>query len=307
MRFAQKKMTAGHENMKIAIVGYGRLGKVMARAFHAAGFAISVVFDKNVPDDPWLKSCGIPALNRLDERLKSARFILLSVPDGAIVQVAEHISRTGLCSQRAVVAHAAGSSPADILDAVRSVGALPLAWHPIQTFTGDENPGHLHGVTFGIDGDEEALQVGIDITERLGAGTVMIPPEKRTVYHLGCVFASNFIAALAGISSDLLRESGIDDALTHKALEPLMKSSLNNIAQKGLPGAITGPISREDHHTVGMHLEALANDPERREIYMLLSRELLKLTGKNSVGGISVDQPGSSPASLRSGGFSSIR
>jgi predicted short-subunit dehydrogenase-like oxidoreductase (DUF2520 family) len=49
------------------------------------------------------------------------------------------------------------------------------------------------------------------------------------------------------------------------------------IAERDLPGALTGPIARGDVASVERHLEVLRTDPERASLYRALGRELLKL------------------------------
>jgi len=60
-----------------------------------------------------------------------------------------------------------------------------------------------------------------------------------------------------------------------QALGPLIRATAHNIARKGLPDAITGPLKRGDVGTIAAHLNRLAANPDADAVYRLLSRILL--------------------------------
>jgi len=185
------------------------------------------------------------------------------------------------------VAHTAGSQGAGILSPLEAFGALPLAWHPLQSFTGSETADCLRGVVIGMDGSEEAMAVGRQLAEAAGGEGLVVPEEMRTLYHLSGVFASNLLAGLIGAAADFLKEIGLSDPKALRALEPIICTTVENIMEQGLPAAITGPAARDDHDTVKRHLEALRLRPDERDIYQSLTRRLLKYLAKEQVGGIS--------------------
>ena len=94
--------------------------------------------------------------------------------------------------------------------------------------------------------------------------------------HAAAVMASNFLPPLLDAASRLLERAGVpyEDALP--ALLPLVRGTLENIAERGVEGAVTGPVPRGDVETVGLHLRAL-EDTDRR-LYAILGVELLRLT-----------------------------
>jgi predicted short-subunit dehydrogenase-like oxidoreductase (DUF2520 family) len=66
---------------------------------------------------------------------------------------------------------------------------------------------------------------------------------------------------------------GRDEALA--ALLPLVRGTVENIADNGVEGAVTGPVFRGDLETVDLHLRAL--DAADRRLYAVLALELLRL------------------------------
>jgi predicted short-subunit dehydrogenase-like oxidoreductase (DUF2520 family) len=57
-----------------------------------------------------------------------------------------------------------------------------------------------------------------------------------------------------------------------------MTSVVQNLAQVGLPGALTGPVERGDVSSVERHLGALKQRaPEMVDLYKLMGREVLRI------------------------------
>lgn len=89
---------------------------------------------------------------------------------------------------------------------------------------------------------------------------------------------SNYVVALADLGRSLLVEAGVPEDQALPALIPLMTSVVQNLAQVGLPGALTGPVERGDVGTVERHLAALkARAPQVVDLYRLAGREVLRL------------------------------
>lgn len=263
------------ESIKPGIIGYGRTGRVFARAFTEKDVSIKCIFSRRLPDDPWLAENRIPCCNRISQFPDDVNFLLLCVPDRELPQLAEILSGVRALSQGVTVAHMAGAYSAEVLAPVRQWGAEVLSWHPVQTFTGRETPECLNGVTFGIDGDPRAVEIGERIARMLGGIPCRIEPTMRAQYHLGAVFACNMVTALIGIAIDLMRESGMSEKRAVQAVTPLISSTVNNINLRGLPDSITGPVIRGDVETVRNHLDSLRSVPQVREVYRLLCQQLL--------------------------------
>ena len=56
---------------------------------------------------------------------------------------------------------------------------------------------------------------------------------------------------------------------------PLLRGAVENLAERGLPGALTGPASRGDAEVVRRQARALRGDAA--EAYRLLSRRLVRI------------------------------
>ena len=136
----------------------------------------------------------------------------------------------------------------------------------------------LREVAFGIEGDEPARAVAKRIVRSLGARAVFLEAENLPLYHAGAVMASNYVVALADVAQSLLVKAGVPRRQALPALIPLLSSVVQNLAQVGLPGALTGPVERGDVSSVEQHLQALqARAPEMLELYRLVGRDVLRL------------------------------
>ena len=65
-----------------------------------------------------------------------------------------------------------------------------------------------------------------------------------------------------------------------KMLVPLMRGTLENMADQGPEKALTGPLVRGDVSTVQKHLQSLS--PDEAELYRVLGQAVLRLTGLDS-------------------------
>src|SRR4029077_8599556 len=135
----------------------------------------------------------------------------------------------------------------------------------------------------GIEGDEPARALAKRIVRALGARAVFLEAENLALYHAGAVMASNYVVALADTAQTLLIKAGVPADQALPVLIPLLSSVVQNLAQVGLPGALTGPVERGDVTSVEQHLRTLeAKAPDLLELYRLVGRDVLRLAREKS-------------------------
>ncbi len=181
---------------------------------------------------------------------------------------------------RQILLHTSGANPARTILAValphvRAVGTL----HPLVSFADARVAVEgLSEIAFGIEGDEPARALAKRIVRALGARAVILEAENLALYHAGAVMASNYVVAMADTAQSLLIKAGVPADQALPALIPLLASVVQNLAQVGLPGALTGPVERGDVTVVERHLGTLAaRAPELLELYRLVGRDVLRL------------------------------
>lgn len=171
-----------------------------------------------------------------------------------------------------IALHTSGLHPASALAPLAGHGLAVGSWHPIVALS-RPRPGALRDITIGMDGDPEALALGRDLAETLGARVIRVDPGRTAAYHAAAVFGANHLVACLNIARRLLREASREATLAD--LLPLARSAIDNLERDGVERGATGPITRGDAGTVARHLDAL--DPGARAVYRALAMELLRL------------------------------
>lgn len=235
----------------VATIGMGRLGTSLAAALSRAGY--TVLTEQSAP---------------------TAQLTFLTVPDRAIAEVAG--SRTWRPGQWVV--HCSGALGLEELAAPRSEGVLTGCFHPLQTFPSrTAEPERFRGIAIGIEATEPLRAALERIAVDLGSQPFHLAGVDRALYHAAAVVASNHLIALASAATRLWALAGLPEADGRQSLAPLITAAATNVATRDLVDALTGPIVRGDAATVARHLAALDVAPDLRELYRLLSLELLRL------------------------------
>jgi predicted short-subunit dehydrogenase-like oxidoreductase (DUF2520 family) len=158
-----------------------------------------------------------------------------------------------------MLAHASGRYGVTVLDPAVRQGALPLALHPVMTFTGrSDDVDRLNGTCFGVTAPEVLRPAAEALVIEMGGEPVFIPEEHRDLYHAALASAANHLITLVTQAADLLRTAGV--AQPARLLGPLLSASLDNALRFGDAG-LTGPVARGDATTVAAHVTALEAAP----------------------------------------------
>jgi len=205
------------------------------------------------------------------EVVAAADLVLLTVPDDVLPGLVAGLAATGAAFEGRLVAHASGRHGLAVLEPAVRAGALPLALHPVMTFTGrPDDIDKLTGISFGITAPEPLRTVAEALVLEMGGEPVFIAEEHRDLYHAALATASNYLVTLVVQATDLLREAGVADPA--RMLGPLLGAALDNALRLGDP-ALTGPVARGDADTVASHIAALrAVSPESLPAYLALAR-----------------------------------
>jgi predicted short-subunit dehydrogenase-like oxidoreductase (DUF2520 family) len=109
--------------------------------------------------------------------------------------------------------------------------------------------------------------------EQIGAKVFEVSAELKPVYHSGGVLACNYLVALIEAAVRAHEKAGIPRAASLKALEPMVRETVDAIFANGPEKALTGPISRGDVATVKRQLAAVEGwDPAMAALYRGLGR-----------------------------------
>jgi len=260
--------------MKFGIIGAGIVGTALAVRLEEAGHECIGIHTRSRNSYERFKSYLKVQHLSLAEIVSAADILFITTQDSMIRTVAETLSNYALLKSGQVWIHCSGSLPSDILRVKDSLPIHCLSLHPLQAFASvEEALTLLPGTHFGIEGDREEL--ADEIVHDLGGIPHHFLAEKKTLYHAGAVVASNYLVVLAAIAVELFAEAGIPTEQALRSLLPLMRGTLYNLEQAGLPQALTGPIARGDAQVVQGHIGYMPSN--LMEIYQGLGLKALEL------------------------------
>ncbi|MFQ6116193.1 MAG: Rossmann-like and DUF2520 domain-containing protein [bacterium] len=269
----------------VAIIGAGRVGRALSQAFYKQGIRISAVISRSLNSaEKCAKACNCSVFSeQLFDLPDVTKTIFVTTPDRVLPNITRKLAKLGFSLNNKFIAHTSGVMTSEVLEPLKVKNALVACFHPIQTFAGDEFDWEkLSGIYFGIEGDSQALSVCKSFVKLFGGKYIIIPKEKKTLYHAACVFTSNYLVALMTIPVRLLNSLDPDKKEeTAKILLPLLEGTVDNIKRLGIENALTGPISRGDVETVQEHVEILKREySEIFHVYCLLGKQALEISEK---------------------------
>ena len=257
----------------VFVLGAGRAGRSLARAFVVAGVNVVGLHGRQ-PD-----ASGIPPVTGgpPPSTLGSASVVLVTVRDAQLGDALRQLAGTRL-APGAVVLHASGATDPAEASTLRAQGHPVGTMHPLVPLADPARAAEiLRDAWIGVDGDRDAIAAATELAHRVGANALTIPPGEKPRYHAAAVFAANFPVVVAALAERLLEEAGVTEGEARAATLGLMGAAVSNL-ERGRPhDVLTGPIARGDVASVIGHLAALSDDPPALDAYVTLSRAALTL------------------------------
>jgi predicted short-subunit dehydrogenase-like oxidoreductase (DUF2520 family) len=248
---------AGPPRLRVGIIGTGRVGAVLGAALRRAGHPVVAV--AAVSEVSRLRAeallPGVP-IRQVPEVVDAADLLILSVPDDALSSLVEGLAQTQRISPGQFWLHPAGRYGTEVLDPATRAGALPLAVHPIMSFTGTSvDLARLVDCPFGVTAPDPLRPVAEALVVEMGGEPVWVPQQQRVLYHAALAYGSNYLISLVAQCMELLTTAGIEHP--RRLVSPLLGASLDNALRLG-DQALTGPVARGDAASVAAHLAAIA-------------------------------------------------
>ena len=267
--------SAGQEHpaqLDVGVVGAGRVGTALAVALSRAGHRVAGASAVSAASRGRVERYlpGTPVMEPA-EVIGAADLVLLTVPDDALGGLVSGLAATGAPLAGRLLAHASGRHGLAVLQPATRLGALPLALHPVMTFTGrPDDVDRIAGISFGITAPPQLRPAAEVLVLEMGGEPVFIAEEDRGLYHAALAGAANHLVTLVVQAADLLTRAGV--AQPGRMLGPLLSAALDNALRLD-DAALTGPVARADADTVASHLSALrAAAPEALGAYLAMAR-----------------------------------
>lgn len=268
----------------LGIIGTGKVGSTLARLLANAGYRLVAVYNRT-PETARLLAAELhtAAVSEPLDVLRAADLTLLTVTDDALpvlsAGIAAALEVAALAADAKAIVHTSGVYGAEVLASPGQRGMLVGGLHPAFPFAAANAPGSLRGVTFALEADDALLLRWLtELVQALEGSVLRIPVGSKALYHAALVFASNYTVVLYALAERLLLGLGAERAVAEQALNALVGATVENLRERGIPWALTGPLARLDTGTLAAHLQALhQQSPALAGLYRQLAREAYPL------------------------------
>ena len=261
-----------HAQPTLGFIGTGKVGTTLARLYSQQGYVVSV-WSSRQPD-------------AIQEAVRSCDLCVICVPDDVIQSIADMIASQASDLTGKAIVHTSGAHDAHVLDALAAKGAAVGSFHPAYPFANVESAlNGLIGASFAIEAQDARLNAWLcDLALALNGQIIQLTANQKALYHAALCIASNYAVTLYALAEHLLLGMNTPRAAVDQALGRLMAGTVDNLREKGIPDALTGPLVRGDINTVQAHITALNNvDEEIAHLYRLLGRATLPLVQARGV------------------------
>lgn len=242
--------------LKLGFIGAGTVGTALAVLLSHHGYEVAAVSSRGLTSAKNLAEAvnlrHVPSTSQ--DVADISDLIFITTPDGIIPTVVSQVQwRTGQS-----VIHCSGADSTDVLEPAKISGAMVGCFHPLQTFAGiNEAMKNIPGSTFAIEAEPPLLSTLKDMATAVGGDWIELKASDKAAYHAAAVIACNYLVTLIKLATDLWQTFSIPPDQATKSLLPLLRGTLNNIENIGLPQCLTGPVARGDTGTIKKHLATL--------------------------------------------------
>ena len=263
--------------LKTGFIGAGTTGNALAVRLSQKGWPVVAVSSRTLSSAQRLakrvRNCQV--CHTTQELADVAELVFITTPDDVIAQVCSEVH----WHKKQSVLHCSGAHSVDILGPAKRLGAAVGSFHPLQTFADvDQAIANLPGSTFALEAEEPLLSTLKELTHLLDGNWVELKPGDKVLYHAAAVFACNYLVTLVKLALDLWKDFGVSSKEATRALLPLLRGTINNIENIGLPDCLTGPVARGDLGTIERHLTALdAKNPSLLTAYRELGLQTIPI------------------------------
>jgi len=242
--------------LKLGFIGAGTVGTALAVRLNSKGYQVVAASSRSQTSARKLAEVikGCRAFNNNQDVADVSELVFITTPDDAIASVVSQIQwHVGQS-----VVHCSGADSTDTLEPAKKLGAHVGVFHPLQTFASAKQAiENMPGSTFALEAEEPLLSTLKDMATALDGHWVELKASDKVIYHAAAVIACNYLVTLVKLANDLWETFNIPSNQATQALLPLLRGTINNIDNVGVPQCLTGPIARGDTGTINKHLDAL--------------------------------------------------
>lgn len=274
----------------VSIVGVGNVGGSYALALDSAGYKVLSLVSRDLDKAQKIAGRIKPrpfVSDEPDKKTASAEIIFVTTQDSGIQGAANQIASIGAAHQ-GFAFHASGALNSSELDSIKASGRETGSIHPLISINDpDRGAESFQSAFFALEGSDNAVDEGKLLVKALGGRSFEVRSKNKSLYHAAAVVACGHLVALINTSRRMLLEAGLEPETARDVLDPLIESTVANLAGSESHSALTGPFARADLKTIQMHLHKIEEiaDKDISEVYRLLGRISLDLAGEKGLSG----------------------
>ncbi|WP_349898847.1 Rossmann-like and DUF2520 domain-containing protein [Parafrigoribacterium soli] len=216
----------------VGIVGAGLVGPVIGAALAGAGHAIVGISAISEASRERAEAMlpGAPILE-VPQLIERSELVVLAVPAGELVQLIEGLAATGAWQPGQLVLHTAAEFGTAVLAPAMAQGVIPLAVHPIMSFTGTTmDLSRMVDSFFAVTAPAPVLPIGQALVVEMGGEPIVVEESNRAAFAEAISTAVSFSTAIVDQATGILASIGVD--APGRVLGPLVRSSVENALRR---------------------------------------------------------------------------
>lgn len=278
-------------NVRIGLVGAGRLGNAVIRTF---GKQIRVIVTSRMEEvQRTLPGTDTTLYSSIADVPPDAFDVLwLAVPDRAIADVVEDVltittrqyQQTGgtFGWNNKIALHSSGATPLAVLKGLREHGAQIAVLHPNAILSGQE-PLPLN-LVWGVSFEGLSMEWAADFLAPAQPKLIPVSDQLRPLYHSAAALAANYSMTLFHSACRLYEATGVESSLAAEIVARFMGEGVRAATEQGVVEGLTGPVARGDILTVQQHLRSINQaTPELTNVIAELVRTTVMLARPSEI------------------------
>ena len=251
--------------MRICLIGAGNLATQLGMTLEEKGHQIVQIWSRTAKSASELASkLACPFTTDISSIVSETDIYIIAISDTAIESV---LAKRSWGDK--MVAHTAGSTPMSILAPYcKNFGVF----YPFQTFTIAKKVDFEHVPVCIEANTSQNLEILNELAKSISQNIRFFDSVQRQQIHLAAVFVCNFVNHFYSIGEELLKEKGID----FEILKPLILETASKVVFQSPESSQTGPASRNDKVVMEKHLAMLANHPDLKIFYSMISERIIQ-------------------------------
>jgi predicted short-subunit dehydrogenase-like oxidoreductase (DUF2520 family) len=265
----------------INVIGCGSVGSTLARLWTDRGvLQVLAILNRSLESARHaVRFAGAGHAVEHYQQLPPADLVMIAARDEAIESCCRKLCNSATLGEGVIVFHLSGSLQSTVLSPAEELGAKIASVHPVKSFAEPSSAVHTFPGTYcAIEGDAQACQALSELFQRSGAVPFRIDPQSKAIYHAGTVFVSNYLVALIEVGLQCLHKAAVPRETAMKIIEPMVRGTIQNVANLGPVKALTGPIARGELSVVEEQVKALQWDADIGAIYQTLGLAAVQLS-----------------------------